>query len=72
METGHRLVVLTASTLQQHLALETLARLAPGGVPLVVRLRAQRRMCTRGDGLCESCAVAGNLPEASLRASSFD
>jgi DNA excision repair protein ERCC-2 len=72
METGHRLVVLTASTLQQHLALETLARLAPGGVPLVARLRARRRMCTRGDVLCESCDVATRPPGASLRASSFD
>jgi Rad3-related DNA helicase len=35
-------------------------------------MRARSRMCTRGDGLCESCEVAGRPPEASLRASSFD
>jgi Rad3-related DNA helicase len=52
MASGRRLWVLTASTLQQHLAIETLERLSPGGAPLVSRLRAKRRMCTRGDLLC--------------------
>lgn len=52
MASGRRLWVLTASTLQQHLAIETLERLSPGEAPLVSRLRAKRRMCTRGDLLC--------------------
>ncbi len=52
MESGRRLFLLSASTLQQHLAIETLERLSPAGAPLVSRLRAQRRMCTRGDLLC--------------------
>ncbi len=69
---GRRLVVLTASTLQQHLALETLERLAPGGMPLVARLRARRRMCRRGEGICEPCEAAAAAPETSLRARCFD
>lgn len=56
METGRPLYVLTAATLQQHLAIETLGRIAPGGMPLVSRLRAKRRMCTRGDLLCDETA----------------
>jgi DNA excision repair protein ERCC-2 len=59
METGRPLYVLTAATLQQHLAVETLARLAPGGVPLLARLRAKRRMCTRGDLLCDETLCEG-------------
>ncbi|MEN8161907.1 MAG: DEAD/DEAH box helicase, partial [Myxococcota bacterium] len=72
MESGRRLTVLTASTLQQHLALDTLTRLAPGSLPLATRLRARRRMCTRGDGSCESCEVADAAPEPALLARCFD
>jgi len=65
MASGRRLTVLTASTLQQHLAIETLERLAPGGVPLVARLRAKPRMCTRGDLLCHesTCESAAGYAE---------
>jgi DNA excision repair protein ERCC-2 len=49
---GLRLVVLTASTLQQHLVIDTLRRLAPGGLPFAARLRARARMCACGEGLC--------------------
>lgn len=60
LATGRRLVVLTASTLQQHLAVETLRRIAPGRLQLAVRLRAKARMCARGDLLCHEsiCACA--------------
>jgi len=65
LESGRRLFVLTAATLQQRLAVETLARLAPGGVPLAARLRAKRRMCTRGDLLCHEaiCTSATRYAE---------
>lgn len=62
MQTGRPLYVLTAATLQQHLAIETLGRIAPGGTSLVARLRAKRRMCTQGDLLCDEAiceAAAG-------------
>jgi len=78
METGRPAHVLTASTLQQHLVVETLARLAPGGVPLVARLRAKRRMCTRGDLRCDEtiCESAAGYVEkreaAGLVARCFD
>ncbi len=52
LATGRRLVVLTASTLQQHAIVETLRRLAPGRLQLATRLRAKARMCARGDLLC--------------------
>lgn len=60
LATGRRLVVLTASTLQQHLALDTLRRIAPGRLRLAARLRAKARMCVRGDLLCHEsiCACA--------------
>jgi DNA excision repair protein ERCC-2 len=62
---GLRLVVLTASTLQQHLAVDTLRRIAPRGVPLAARLRAKARMCPRGDLLCHEgvCAFADGYAE---------
>jgi DNA excision repair protein ERCC-2 len=59
LESGRRLVVLTASTLQQHLAVDTLRRIAPGRVRLATRLRAKARMCTRGDLLCHESICAG-------------
>jgi DNA excision repair protein ERCC-2 len=67
METGRPLYVLTAATLQQHLAIDTLARLAPGGMPLVSRLRAKRRMCTRGDLLCDEAICDGAAGYAQKR-----
>jgi hypothetical protein len=65
LSTGRRLVVLTASTLQQHLVVETLRRLAPGRLRLATRLRAKARMCTRGDLLCHEsiCASAAGYAE---------
>lgn len=46
MASGRRLFFLTASALQQHLAMETLRRLAPSEeIALAVRIRARERMC---------------------------
>jgi DNA excision repair protein ERCC-2 len=67
LATGRRLVVLTASTLQQHLVAETLGRLAPGLVPLATRLRAKARMCTRGDLLCHEAVCASAARHAEQR-----
>jgi DNA excision repair protein ERCC-2 len=73
-----RLVVLTASTLQQHLVVDTLRRIAPGRLRLAVRLRAKSRMCTRGDLLCHEsiCASAAGHAEkrdaGELVANAFD
>ena len=65
LATGRRLVVLTASTLQQHLVVDTLRRLAPGRLRLATRLRAKSRMCARGDLLCHEsiCASASGYAE---------
>jgi DNA excision repair protein ERCC-2 len=65
LETGRRLVVLSASTLQQHLAVDTLRRLAPGRLRVAARLRAKARMCVRGDLLCHEsiCACAAGYGE---------
>jgi DNA excision repair protein ERCC-2 len=62
-----RLVVLTASTLQQHLAVDTLRRIAPGRLRLAARLRAKSRMCTRGDLLCHESICAGAAGYAEKR-----
>jgi DNA excision repair protein ERCC-2 len=78
LATGRRLVVLTASTLQQHLAVDTLRRIAPGRLRLAVRLRAKARMCARGDLLCHesicACAAgyAAKRDEGALVARAFD
>ena len=65
LATDRRLVVLTASTLQQHLAADTLRRIAPGHLRLAARLRAKSRMCTRGDLLCHEsiCTSAAGYAE---------
>ena len=65
LATGRRLVVLSASTLQQHAIVETLRRLAPGGLPLAARLRAKARMCASGDLLCHetTCTYASGYTE---------
>lgn len=78
LASDRRLVVLTASTLQQHLAVDTLRRIAPGRLRLAVRLRAKSRMCTRGDLLCHEsiCASAAGYAEkrdaGQLVANAFD
>ena len=78
LATGRRLVVLTASTLQQHLVVDTLRRLAPGRLRLATRLRAKARMCARGDLLCHEsiCTSAAGYAEKrdaqGLVARSFD
>jgi DNA excision repair protein ERCC-2 len=65
LATGRRLLVLTASTLQQHLVVDTLRRLAPDRLRLATRLRAKARMCARGDLLCHEsiCASAAGYAE---------
>jgi DNA excision repair protein ERCC-2 len=78
LATGRRLLVLTASTLQQHLAVDTLRRIAPGRLRLAARLRAKARMCARGDLLCHesicACAAgyAGKRDAGALVARAFD
>jgi len=64
---ARRLVVLTASTLQQHLAVDTLRQIAPGRLRLAARLRAKSRMCTRGDLLCHESICAGAAGYAEKR-----
>lgn len=59
---GRRLFVLTASTLQQHLVMETLRRLAPPApIALAVRVRSRERLCGTGTLRCEErrCAFSG-------------
>lgn len=56
LATGRRLFFLTASTLQQRLALETLDKLAPAGHNVAVRLRARQRMCANHELLCHEAA----------------
>jgi DNA excision repair protein ERCC-2 len=68
---GRRLYVLTASTLQQHLAVDTLRRLAPGGLPFAARLRARARLCAGGEAFCREPACG--LPASpALVARCFD
>lgn len=78
---GRRLFVLTASTLQQHLVMQTLRALAPAELPaLAVRLRARAGMCPPGHlrchpGCCERLALHGprsaaaGLPSAAFHES---
>jgi DNA excision repair protein ERCC-2 len=65
LASGLRLVVLTASALQQHLAVDTLRRIAPSGLPFAARVRAKARMCARGDLLCHDglCRFADGYAE---------
>ena len=58
LATGRRLFFLTASTLQQRLALETLEMLAPDGLATGVRLRVRERMCANHELFCHE-AVCG-------------
>jgi len=72
LASGRRLVVLTASTLQQHLAIETLARLSPGAGPLVARLRARKRLCEAEATACARCGPAPPPLEPTLASHCFD
>ena len=47
-----RIFFATASTLQQRLAVDTLATLAPDDLPTAARLRAKRRMCLLEEPVC--------------------
>ena len=69
LATGRRLVVLSASTLQQHGIVDTLRALAPERLRLLTRLRAKARMCASGDLLCHetTCAYARDYVEKRRR-----
>jgi len=64
LETNRRLFILTAKTLQQPLALETLSRMQPGNWH-AVRLRAKEKMCANDEVICheEFCRFAKDYPE---------
>jgi DNA excision repair protein ERCC-2 len=83
LETGRRVVLLTAKTLQQQLAVETLKRMQRGGWHSI-QIRAKARMCANAEVICheEFCLHArdygaklverGVLPALSASGSHLD
>ncbi|MCP3983185.1 MAG: DEAD/DEAH box helicase [bacterium] len=59
---GRRVFFLTSRRTQQRLPLQTLARMAPPGIPFAVQLRAKRDLCATGAGWCHesACALASD------------